>query len=65
MRSKLEENNRRGVCMFTEPSGKSPSLCRIQREESHLWVILLKHTHGQTDASDLRLLWSFPVTGET
>ncbi len=63
--SKMEDNNRRGVHMFTEPSGKIPSLGRMQREESHLCVILLKHTHGQTDASDLRPLWSFPVTGGT
>jgi len=48
--------------MFTEPSGKAPSLARIQREEPSSWDT---HTHGQTDASDLRPLWFFPVTGES
>lgn len=54
--SKMDNNNIRGVCVFTEPSGKAPSLTRIQREESHMCYPPKTHTHGQTDASDLRPL---------
>lgn len=44
--SKMENNNRRGVYMFTEPSGKAPSLARIQREESHMCYPPKTHTRS-------------------